>query len=53
MFKHKYEIFLTNGTIQDGYYKWAFCKKQAVILAQAEAIENAKGYELVSVKEVI
>jgi hypothetical protein len=47
-----YEIILTNGTVETKYNKRAFSDKQAVILAQAEAIQAARGYELVSVEVV-
>jgi len=51
MIPHKYIIILTNGTTQQEYKKSATNKEAAVILAQAEAIQNARGYELVSVVE--
>jgi len=49
MRQYYFEILLTNGDIEHKYYKWAFNKKEATILAQAEAILNARGYELVYV----
>jgi len=51
MIPHKYIITLTNGTTQQEYKKSATNKEAAIILAQAEAIQNARGYELVSVVE--
>lgn len=48
-----YEIVLqTNDERTDVYYKRAFNKEQAVILAQAEAIESAEGYGLVRAREI-
>lgn len=45
-----YEIVLqTNDERTDTYYERAFNEDSAVILAQAEAINKARGYELVSV----
>ena len=44
-----YKITLqTNDERTDIYYQRAFNKESAVILAQAEAINNAKGYKLIS-----
>ena len=45
-----YIVTLTNGTINNTYKIQAFNKEQATILAQAEAIKQARGYELVSIK---
>lgn len=47
-----YEIILTNGIVYHKYIKQAFNQKEATILAQAEAIQNASGYELISVVEL-
>jgi hypothetical protein len=49
---HTYDVILTNGITQQIYRKHGFCEREAVILAQAEAIENARGYEVVSVKQL-
>jgi hypothetical protein len=45
---NEYKIILTNGSIEDTYYEYATCKEAAIILAQARAINNARGYKLVS-----
>jgi len=47
-----YEVTLTNGKVFNSYRKQAFTEREAIILAQAEAIQNAKGYEFVSIIEV-
>ena len=47
-----FEVELTNGTVNDKYKIKAVNEEQAIILAQAEAINNAKGYKLVSVNEI-
>lgn len=53
MNKRKYKIVLqTNTERQDEYIKYASNDDEAVILTQAEAIENARGYKLVSVEEI-
>lgn len=52
MIPYKYIVTLTNGTTQQKYSISAFCKREAVILTQADAIRNARGYELVSVEQV-
>lgn len=52
MKQRKFEVILTNGTVNTSYIKWAFNEREAVILAQAEAIQNAMGYEVVSAKVV-
>jgi len=50
---HKlFEVILTNGTVNCTYNIVALCSEQAIILAQAEAIQNARGYELVSFKVI-
>jgi len=49
MRQYYFEILLTNGEVENTYYKWAFNEKEAIILAQAEAIQNARGYELISI----
>jgi hypothetical protein len=51
MRQYLYTIILTNGTMEHEYSKWAFNKTEATILAQAEAIQNARGYKLVSITE--
>lgn len=48
----QYKIVLTNGTINNTYRQTATCEQYAVILAQAEAIQLARGIKLVSVVEV-
>ena len=48
----KYAVWLTNGTIKSYYEIYASNQEQAVILAQATAINDAKGYTLVEVKEI-
>lgn len=42
-------IRLTNGTVEDDYHIIAFNEREAVILAQAQAIRLVKGYDLVYV----
>jgi len=49
MLPHKYTVILTNGTTQQEYTIHAMCERAAIILAQAEAIKLARGYELVSI----
>ncbi len=49
MKQYLYKIILTNGTIKYQYFQRAFNIKEAVILTQAVAIQNGRGYELVSV----
>ncbi|WP_186445751.1 hypothetical protein [Paenibacillus cremeus] len=43
----KYEVRLIGWTTT----VYAFCEKEALILAQAEAIKNCCNYELVSIEE--
>lgn len=52
MISYKYIVTLTNGITQQQYKISAFSKREAVILCQADAIRNARGYELVSVKNI-
>lgn len=49
---YKYEVKLTNGVVEHTYYITAMSGSAAIILAQAEAINNARGYELVSCEEL-
>jgi len=51
MIPHKYIITLTNGTTQQQYKISATSQEQAIILAQAEAIKLARGYEFISIIE--
>lgn len=51
MIPNKYEVVLTNGTVNHTYNIVAFCEREATILAQAEAINNARGYDVISVKK--
>lgn len=44
-----YTVTLTNGTTFQKYEIYAFNQQEAIILAQAEAIKNAKGYDLASI----
>jgi predicted ATP-grasp superfamily ATP-dependent carboligase len=44
-----YTVTLTNGATYQKYEIYAFSQREAIILAQAEAIKNAKGYELSSI----
>lgn len=46
-----YEVVLTNGSIQHTYTTTAFNREDAIILAQAEAIHQARGRKFVSIKE--
>lgn len=48
MKQKQYEVVLSSGT----YYVRAFTDEQAVILAQAEAINEGKNYEYVNVRKV-
>lgn len=52
MNRYKFKVTLTNGTVDTDYEVYAGCKKKATILAQAEAIQEGKGYELVSVRRI-
>ena len=52
MISYKYIVTLTNGITQQQYKISAFSKREAVILCQADAIRNARGYELVSVEQI-
>jgi len=45
----EYEVILTNGMVNHTYNIPAFNEREAVILAQAEAIKSARGYDFVSV----
>ena len=47
-----YKVTLTNGTVNHDYYKWAFSKEEVIILAQAEAIQEARGHKLVSCEKL-
>jgi len=47
-----FEVILTNGTIKTTYRKYAFCLEQARILAQADAIRQGSGYDLVDIKVI-
>lgn len=49
---NEYEVILTNGLTQQKYIQYCTGEKEAIILSQAEAIRNARGYELVSVKKL-
>lgn len=47
-----YKIILqTNDQKTDIYYEHAICEKEAIILAQAEAIKEARGYVFVSIQK--
>jgi len=49
--KHnEYDVTLTNGTTEQTYRIRAMSEEQVIILAQAKAINQARGYKLVSVK---
>jgi hypothetical protein len=47
-----YDVTLTNGTVQNTYRKRAICQREAIILAQADAILSANGYDFVSITEI-
>lgn len=49
MIDREFKIILTNGSIENEYKVRAFNREQAIILAQAEAIKQGKGYKLVKV----
>lgn len=49
---NNYRIVLTNGKVEHSYFKYASNEEQAIILAQADAIQNGMGYKLVSIEEV-
>jgi glycyl-tRNA synthetase beta subunit len=44
-----YIVTLTNGTINHQYNITAMSERQAIILAQAEAIKAARGFDLVNI----
>jgi hypothetical protein len=48
MKQNEYKVVLTNGTVKHEYKKIADCEREAIILAQAEAIQMARGYDFVS-----
>jgi hypothetical protein len=45
-------VVLTNGTVETSYRPRAFNDEEAVILAQATAIMEARGHKLVSVEKI-
>jgi hypothetical protein len=45
----KFTVTLTNGIVETEYKVTAMNRREAIILAQALAIQNARGYEIVSV----
>jgi hypothetical protein len=47
-----YDVVLTNGTVRNTYRKCAMCQREAIILAQADAINSANGYDFVSITEI-
>jgi hypothetical protein len=47
-----YDVVLTNGIIRNTYRKHAICEREAIILAQADAINKARGYEFVSIRKI-
>lgn len=49
---NKYKVILTNGTVNHEYIQNTFTEEQAIILSQAEAIKNARGYEFVSIEKM-
>jgi hypothetical protein len=49
---YEFKVVLTNGMVNTIYTKRAFNEQEAVILAQAEAINDARGYTLVSVIKI-
>lgn len=49
MIPYKYIVTLTNGNTEQQYKVSATNQQAAIILAQAEAIKLARGYELVSI----
>lgn len=52
MIKHWFEVELTNGKANNKYKIYAFNETEATILAQAEAINEGKGYKLVSITKL-
>jgi hypothetical protein len=52
MIPRKYKVILTNGRVNHTYNVHAGGEKAAIILARAEAINMARGFELVHVVEV-
>ena len=52
MDKNKYRITLLDEGIKKTYIVWAFDETEAIILAQAMAINNGKGYKFVSIEQL-
>lgn len=52
MNRYKFKVTLTNGTVDTDYEVYARREKEAIILAQAEAIQEGRGYELMSVRRM-
>lgn len=48
----KYKVILTNGALKNEYEILALNEEQAIILAQAEAINKGRGYKFVDITEV-
>ena len=48
MISTEYRVVLTNGKVEHTYILRAFNITEAIILAQADAIKQARGYELVN-----
>lgn len=49
MKRNEYDVSLTNGTTVQVYRIYATNEEQAIILAQARAINMGRGYKLVSI----
>lgn len=47
-----YSVILTDGYIRDAYDIQANNKREAIIKAQFYAIENCRGYDVVSCREI-
>lgn len=47
-----FKVVLTNGKYETTYYEKGSSGDEAVIQAQAEAIQNGRGYSLVYIVEV-
>lgn len=52
MIPNNYIVTLTNGNVEYDYRITAMGEEPAIILAQAEAINDARGYELVRIRKI-
>lgn len=52
MNRYKFKITLTNGEVNIDYDIYASNEREATILAQAEAINEGKGYDFVCIERI-